>query len=621
MSLDPARALAVGLRELHACLRVSLSTGAAVDARLVADARDRWALLVMHHPAEVTLGLLTTQAGAMFFPIVREPQLLDAILQLPASSSRVEGTWADLDGHDPRRLLVGMFLRMPFDLEGLDYFVGQERFDDILLAYAAWKPRCFETDAQRVRYIGHSTALCAALADRIGSGKGPLSLFLEHNVLSIGGGVIYSCEGYLVDYARAKSRLIRAYLRRRHGLAPAESRQTEPLAPGAPIRIGLLWADTDWRTENIVGAASVEYLRDHGFHVVSIIHRSRPPSKDHRTLDGTIAALSHEVLDLSDRRKLMDQAEAIAAAGLDCLMFMTNITHGYNDYIALAALRLAKWQAVNLCAVVTTAFPAIDIYVSGSLSERGPDPQEGYTETLLRLPGSCLVFDRQDEETIPRSKLAFERLRDPSTVTLFGSGANFYKIHPALTQTWARVLAATPNSRLVIYPFNPNWSLDYAGNRFLRRFGEQLVAHEVDPARVTVAGPWKDVGVIPDLLSEIDIYLDSFPHSGGLSSLDALRLNIPIVTKGGPTQRENQTADLLDLMGLSDYVADSVEGYVRTARKLAEDLTVWAAFKVGLARGMRAAPFFDTRAYSERLAAGLRAACTGTAAADRGPAA
>lgn len=612
--------LAGSLRELHACLRVWLAGGAPADARLAADARDRWVGLVSYHRADSALALLTREAGAVFFAITHEARVLDAIFQLPAPSERVCNVWDALAQDDPRRLLGGIFLRPPFELEGLEHFVVQEQFDDILLIYATWQPRCFETDAQRARFVAYGATLGAALADRIETAPGQLNTFLDHSVRSIGGGIVYSCEGMLVEHGRAKSRVIRAYLTRRHGLNPAKTSQTEWLAPGTTIRIGLLWADTDWRTENIVGAASVDRLRDHGFHIVSIVHQSRPTTKDRRTMEGRIAALSHEVVDLSRLRGLIEQTEAIKALDLDCLMFMTNVTHGYNDYIALATLRLARWQAVNLCAVVTTAFPAIDLYISGLLSERAERPQDGYTETLVRLPGSCLVFDREDDGGERRSaQLSFQHLRDPSTVTLFGSGANFYKIHPALTDTWAGILAATPNSRLVLYPFNPNWSSDFAGRRFLRRFSDQLIARGVDPARVTVAGPWRDAAVVPDLLSEVDIYLDSFPHSGGLSSLDALRLNIPIVTKGGPTQRENQTADLLDLMGLSRYVTDTVDGYVRTARALAEDLSAWAAFKVGIARGMRAAPFFDTVTYSSQLATALRAAVTAPADRDSEP--
>ena len=611
------QALASCLRELHGCLRVWLTDGAPADARLAADARDRWVRLVSHHQAESAFALLATEAGAVFFAIAHEPRVLDAIFQLPVPSERVYDAWNALAQDDPRRLLGGIFLRPPFELEGLEHFVVQERFDEILLIYATWQPRCFETDAQRVSFVAYGATLGAALADRIETAEGPLNTFLDHSVRAIGGGIVYSCEGMLLEHARAKSRLIRAYLKRKHGLDPAETSQTELLASGSTIRIGLLWADTDWRTENIVGAASVDRLRDHGFHIVSIIHRNRPATKDRRTMEGRIAALSHEFVDLSQERSLSEQAEAIKALDLDCLMFMTNVTHGYNDYIALATLRLARWQAVNLCAVVTTAFPAIDLYISGLLSERAERPQDGYTETLVRPPGSCLVFDREDDGGERRStKLSFQRLRDPSTVTLFGSGANFYKIHPALTDTWAQILAATPNSRLVLYPFNPNWSSDFAGRRFLRRFSDQLIARGVNPARVTVAGPWRDAAVVADLLSEVDIYLDSFPHSGGLSSLDALRLNIPIVTKGGPTQRENQTADLLDLMGLSRYVAGTVDGYVQTACTLAEDFSVWAAFKVGIARGMRDAPFFDTVTYSARLATALRAAVTTPAARD-----
>ena len=291
---------------------------------------------------------------------------------------------------------------------------------------------------------------------------------------------------------------------------------------------------------------------------------------------------------------------------------MNNVTFGFNDYVALATLKLARWQAVNFCAVATTGFPAVDLYLSGELSERGANPDDGYTERLVRLPGTCLIFEDQGplKSKAPRLGLA-RRLRDRGTATLFASGANFYKIHPELSETWARVLVASPGSRLVLYPFNPNWDIAYPVETFVRRVEAQLAGHGLDPNRIIIAGPWRDPDAVTEVLSAADIYLDSFPHSGGLSSLDAFRLGIPVVTKQGITQRENQTADLLDIMGLSRFIAATTDEYVALAARLARFPSAWAEYKIAISQKIGQADFFDTELYSYGFAEKLKEALLG----------
>jgi len=311
-------------------------------------------------------------------------------------------------------------------------------------------------------------------------------------------------------------------------------------------------------------------------------------------------------VDLDRLPKLADKCAAIRALDLDCLLFMNNVTFGYNEYVALATLRMARWQAVNFCAVFTTGFPTVDLYVSGALSERGANPDANYTERLVRLPGTCLIFDKEMPRQEARSRRLAAAVRDPATQTLFVSGANLYKIHPELSSVWARVLEAAPGARLVLYPFNPNWDLSYPASKFTARFTAQLLARNVDPERVTLAGPWRDASAVDEILTAADIYLDSFPHSGGLSSLDALRRGVPVVTMCGDTQRENQSADLLDLLGLSRFVARTSEQYVDLAARLAADPELWADYSLEIGRQMQRAPFFDTDDYSNKFAHGLK---------------
>jgi len=69
-----------------------------------------------------------------------------------------------------------------------------------------------------------------------------------------------------------------------------------------------------------------------------------------------------------------------------------------------------------------------------------------------------------------------------------------------------------------------------------------------------------------------DVFLDSIGWSGCNSTLDALVYDLPIVTLRGELMRGRQSAAMLDMMGMSETVCESLEEYVALAVGLARDL-------------------------------------------------
>ena len=57
--------------------------------------------------------------------------------------------------------------------------------------------------------------------------------------------------------------------------------------------------------------------------------------------------ISDDIVDLDQIELLPEKYASIKALDLDCVIFMNNVTFGFNDYVALATLKLARWQAVN----------------------------------------------------------------------------------------------------------------------------------------------------------------------------------------------------------------------------------------------------------------------------------
>jgi protein O-GlcNAc transferase len=75
----------------------------------------------------------------------------------------------------------------------------------------------------------------------------------------------------------------------------------------------------------------------------------------------------------------------------------------------------------------------------------------------------------------------------------------------------------------------------------------------------------------PDLLRAGDVYLDSIGWSGGNTTLEAVAVDLPIVTMPTGLMRGRHSAAILARMGLRDTIAIGVEDYCDIATRLGTD--------------------------------------------------
>lgn len=63
----------------------------------------------------------------------------------------------------------------------------------------------------------------------------------------------------------------------------------------------------------------------------------------------------------------------------------------------------------------------------------------------------------------------------------------------------------------------------------------------------------------------MDVFLDSLGWSGCNSSFESLTYNLPIVTLPEKPMRSRHTAAILTMMGMSDYIANSLDDFLARA--------------------------------------------------------
>jgi predicted O-linked N-acetylglucosamine transferase (SPINDLY family) len=211
-----------------------------------------------------------------------------------------------------------------------------------------------------------------------------------------------------------------------------------------------------------------------------------------------------------------------------------------------------------------------------------------YSEASIRLPDSFWCYDPS------QSDVAINEL--PATgrgwVT-FGCLNNFCKVNDGVLAAWSAVLAACPNSRILI--------LAGAGEHR----GRTVAALKVDPSRVEFIGHCPREQYLKTY-HQLDIVLDTYPYNGHTTTCDALWMGVPVVSLAGQTAVGRGGSSILSTIGLPELVADSQELYVRLAIDLAHDTGRLGELRSTLRQRMAQSPLMDAPSFARNVEAAYR---------------
>jgi protein O-GlcNAc transferase len=98
--------------------------------------------------------------------------------------------------------------------------------------------------------------------------------------------------------------------------------------------------------------------------------------------------------------------------------------------------------------------------------------------------------------------------------------------------------------------------------------------------------------------NDIDVALDTFPYSGGLTTCEALWMGVPVITLPDETFASRHTLSHLTNLGLSDMVAQNSCDYIDIAVKLANDVNRLRKIRFGLRLKMSQSPLCDGETFA-----------------------
>jgi len=261
----------------------------------------------------------------------------------------------------------------------------------------------------------------------------------------------------------------------------------------------------------------------------------------------------------------------------------------------LAALRLAPVQCSSWGHPNTSGYPTIDYFLSSDLMEP-PDGADHYTETLVRLPNLSVHYTPP-----PVAAAAMTRadlgVRDGAVV--YWCCQSLFKYLPRHDDIFPRIASEVGDCQFVFIRHGSDWVTE----TFRARLERVFAAHGLSWAKYCVFSDKLDPGRFAGAMSVVDIFLDSVGWSGCNTTLESFAAGLPAVTCRGETMRARHTAAMMEMIGLSECVADTVDDYVTLAARMGTDAG-WRSGVAGkvVARRHRA---YDDRACIEGLEAFL----------------
>jgi len=232
--------------------------------------------------------------------------------------------------------------------------------------------------------------------------------------------------------------------------------------------------------------------------------------------------------------------------------------------LQLAAQRLARAQCNSWGHPDTSGLPTLDYFLSSALMEPA-DGQNHYTERLVRLPNLSIYYEPLNLRPVPltRAELGLR-----ATATVYWCGQAMKKFLPQFDQVFPRVAREAGDCQFVFI------RSDHAAlnELFSQRLEAAFSAFGLRAREYCIALPPLATPRYVAAIGQCDVFLDCMGWSGCNSTLESLPHDLPIVTFAGALMRGRHSMAILEMMGVTETIAATIEAYVSTAVRLARDL-------------------------------------------------
>ena len=366
-------------------------------------------------------------------------------------------------------------------------------------------------------------------------------------------------------------RLLHAEMSRLHPQW-AQPLALKPLKAREKIRVGYLALDL---SNNSATRWALGWLKQHDRSQFEIYSYSIGSKSDSKTEQFKLAS------DVFWQLPTIDAAAAqVRSDDLHILVFL--VVGASPAMTNIAALRLAPVQCSAWGHPVTSGIPTVDYFLSGDWMEP-PNAQEHYTEQLVRLPNLGISYPQPPFSPPSKTRADFGL---PEDAVLYFCCQLIYKYLPQHDYLLVEIIRRVPKSRLIFVPRSTgnNGITQGIKQQFLQRLRKAFATAGLKFEDHCFLLPAQDWDSYTSLLHCVDVFLDTVDFSGGHTTFDAIACNLPIVTLPGELMRGRQSYGMLQMLGVTDTIAQTEADYIDIAVRLGMEPDWRAAISAQMSR-------------------------------------
>jgi len=279
-------------------------------------------------------------------------------------------------------------------------------------------------------------------------------------------------------------------------------------------------------------------------------------------------------------------AEAIKEESIDILIELSG--HAAGNRLLTLARRPAPVQILGVGHFCTSGLDCVD----GLLSDRFETPEgtdKYFSEPLIRLPDGNICYRPPDYATDVGPSPCLK-----NGYITFGCFNNLSKISEPTIALWAKILKQVPESRLLMK------AIALTSERARTRLISLFTDHGVAEDRLLLEPGLPHPAFMAEY-GRVDIGLDPFPYSGGLTTIEALWMGVPVITLSGKTFAARHSTSHLNNSGLEELICETPGAYVNKVMEISADYEALNALRLSIRPKIAASPILDGARYTRNL--------------------
>jgi predicted O-linked N-acetylglucosamine transferase (SPINDLY family) len=239
-----------------------------------------------------------------------------------------------------------------------------------------------------------------------------------------------------------------------------------------------------------------------------------------------------------------------------------------------------------------SGIPAIDYFIADPYVL--PESAEAhYQEKIWRLPQTYLAINgfEVDIPTLRRDHLGI-----PADAIIYLSAQTGYKRHPDTIRLQMQIIKQVPHSFFLIKGGGDQQKVQ-------QLFITAAEAEGVNPDRLRFLENDPNEFIHRANLQIADIILDTYPYNGATTTLEAMWMGIPLVTKVGEQFAARNSYAFLTQAGVTDGIAWTDEAYVDWGIRLGSEPALRCKMTWQLLQSRQTSPLWNTRQFARQMEA------------------